>query len=118
MKYRISKNILWLFLLLASIVFMGIGYASINSITGEITGTVEAQVQEGVFITGVEYVSDVNANINTSEIKYYIGTMLQSVVELSDVNASSEITYKVTVYNNSENRYPFLGVEKKQKKYI
>ena len=89
---------------------MGIGYASINSITGEIQGTVIAEVQSGVFITNVEYVSDVDANINTSKIEYYIGTMMQSTVELSDTNVTSEIKYKVTVYNNSLNNHPFLDV--------
>ena len=89
---------------------MGIGYASINSITGEIEGTVIADVQNDVFITNIEYVSDVDANINTSKIEYYIGTMMQSTVELSDTNVASEIKYKVTVYNNSLNNYPFLDV--------
>ena len=89
---------------------MGIGYASINSITGEIEGTVIAEVQSGVFITNIEYVSDVDANINTSKIEYYIGTMMQSTVELSNTNPASEIKYKVTVYNNSLNNYPFLDV--------
>lgn len=36
--------------------------------------------------------------------------MLQSLIELSETNISSEITYKVTVYNNSTNQYPFLAV--------
>ena len=89
---------------------MGIGYASINSITGEIEGTVIANVQNDVFITNVEYVSDIDANINTSKIEYYIGTMMQSTVELSDTNSETEIKYKVTVYNNSLNNYPFLDV--------
>ena len=89
---------------------MGIGYASINSITGEIEGTVIADVQNDVFITNIEYVSDVDANINTSKIEYYIGTMMQSTVELSDTNPETEIKYKVTVYNNSLNNYPFLDV--------
>ena len=89
---------------------MGIGYASINSITGEIEGTVIADVQNDVFITNIEYVSDVDANINTSKIEYYIGTMMQSTVELSNTNPASEIKYKVTVYNNSEDSVPFVGV--------
>ena len=110
MKDRLSRNILLLFLLLLSILLMGIGYASINSITGEIEGTVIADVQNDVFITNIEYVSDVDANINTSKIEYYIGTMMQSTVELSDTNVASEIKYKVTVYNNSLNNYPFLDV--------
>ena len=110
MKDRLSRNILLLFLLLLSILLMGIGYASINSITGEIEVTVIADVQSGVFITNIEYVSDVDANINTSKIEYYIGTMMQSTVELSDTNPETEIKYKVTVYNNSEDSVPFVGV--------
>ena len=110
MKDRLSRNILLLFLLLLSILLMGIGYASINSITGEIEGTVIADVQNDVFITNIEYVSDVDANINTSKIEYYIGTMMQSTVELSNTNPASEIKYKVTVYNNSEDSVPFVGV--------
>ena len=109
-KIGISKNTILLFILLLAILLMGIGYASINSITGEIEGTVIADVQSGVFITNIEYVSDVDANINTSKIEYYIGTMMQSTVELSDNNVASEIKYKVTVYNNSLNNYPFLDV--------
>ena len=81
-KIGISKNTILLFILLLAILLMGIGYASINSITGEIEGTVIAEVQSGVFITNIEYVSDVDANINTSKIEYYIGTMMQSTVEL------------------------------------
>ena len=109
-KIGISKNTILLFILLLAILLMGIGYASINSITGEIEGTVIANVQNDVFITNVEYVSDIDANINTSKIEYYIGTMMQSTVELSDTNSETEIKYKVTVYNNSLNNYPFLDV--------
>ena len=110
MKIRISKNTLLLFLLLFTILVMGVGYAAINSITGEIRGTVIADIQQGVFITNVEYVSNVGADLTTSEIKNYKGTMMQSTVKLSDTDPASEITYKVTVYNNSENSYPFLAV--------
>ncbi len=44
MKYKVRKNILWLFLLLISILFMSIGYAAINAITIDITGVIEAEV--------------------------------------------------------------------------
>ena len=68
MKLRIRKSTSWLFLLLMSILFMGIGYATINSITGEIKGEVIATVQSGVFITNVEYIKDIDANLNTSSV--------------------------------------------------
>ena len=104
----ISKHSLILCLLLMTILLMGIGYAAINSITGEISGTIIAEQQNDVFITSVEYVSDVEADLASSNITYYKGTYMQSTVKLSETNPSSEITYKVTVYNNSENTYPFL----------
>ncbi len=107
MKTKIRPQTLWLFALLGTILLMTIGYASINSITGEIEGTVIAEAQQGVFITNVEKVSDIEA---TEEVKNYIGTTLNSIVELSSTDATSELKYKVTVYNNSEKSYPFLAV--------
>ena len=104
------KRILLLFLILIATMFIGIGYASINSITGEIQGTVIAEVQSGVFITDVEYVSDVEANMNTSRIENFIGTTLNSTIELSNTNPNTQIQYKVTVYNNAQESIPFVGV--------
>ena len=99
-KMRIRNNTLLLIMILISTLIMGIGYASVNSITGEITGTVIAESQTGVFITDVIYASDVDANSKTSEIQNYLGTMMKSRIELSNSNSSSEITYKVIIYNN------------------
>ena len=107
---KISPNILLLSALTIAILLMGIGYASIESITGEIEGTVMAKAQEGVFITNIEYLSDIDANENASKIEYYTGTTMKSTVELSKTNINSQIKYKVTVYNNSEESVPFNGV--------
>ena len=107
---RIRNNTLLLIMILISTLIMGIGYASVNSITGEITGTVIAESQTGVFITDVIYASDVDANSKTSEIQNYLGTMMKSRIELSNSNSSSEITYKVIIYNNSNCEYGFEGV--------
>ena len=48
---------------------MGIGYATINSITGEIKGEVIATVQSGVFITNVEYIKDIASEYIEQKIK-------------------------------------------------
>ena len=98
-KFR-TKNTLLLALVVATI-FMGIGYSAINSITGDIKGKATANNQDGVFITDVEYVSDIDANLNNSKIENFLGTMMKSTVELSESNTKSEIKYKVTVYNNA-----------------
>ena len=110
MKFAKRKNMTLLFLLFMSIILMGIGYASIQSVTGEITGKASSKMQDGVFITNVEYVSDVDANKDSSKIELYSGTMMKSTVKLSSTNINSQIKYKVTVYNNSEERQPFTGV--------
>ena len=107
---KINRNMLLLFALIIAILIMGIGYASIESVTGEIEGTVVAKVQEGVFISNIEYVSDVDADVNISKIEYYTGTMMKSTIRLSTSNIASEIKYKITVYNNSEESVPFNGV--------
>ena len=110
MKFAKRKNMTLLFLLFMSMILMGIGYASIQSVTGEITGKASSKMQDGVFITNVEYVSDVDANKDSSKIELYSGTMMKSTVKLSSTNINSQIKYKVTVYNNSEERQPFTGV--------
>ena len=109
MKFAKRKNMTLLFLLFMSMILMGIGYASIQSVTGEITGKASSKMQDGVFITNVEYVSDVDANKDSSNIELYSGTMMKSTVKLSSTNINSQIKYKVTVYNNSEERQPFTG---------
>ena len=90
--------------------FMSIGYSAINSVTGDISGTVTAKVQDGVFITDVEQTSNVDANLTNSKIKNYVGTLMGSTVDLSKENPSSEITYKVTVYNNANETMQFSKV--------
>ena len=112
MKLMTNKNTMLLFLLVISTFLMGIGYAAINSVTGEIGVRTTANVQSGVFITSVEPVNaDADDDFTTSQIKYYIGTMMQSTVALSKTDSESDIQYKVTFYNNSTESSIFLGVE-------
>lgn len=109
-KLKIGKNMLLLLAITIAVIVMGIGYSAIESVTGEIEGKVIADAQNGVFITDVEYVSDVDANITNCKINNFLGTMLNSTIELSKTNPESEITYKITVYNNSTETIPFVGV--------
>jgi len=59
-------NKLFPMLILLSVIFMGIGYASINSISLNINGEVLAKAQDGIYITEVNYVSNVDANLEES----------------------------------------------------
>ena len=99
MRFLRRKNLILLFLLLMTVLVMGIGYSAINSVTGEIKGTLVANSQQGVFITNVTYVSNVDAQLGNCQIGSFLGTTMKSRVELSSTNASSSVTYRVTVYN-------------------
>lgn len=111
MKKEKKKKIAYIPLFLSlCIIFLSIGYASNNSITGEIKGKLIALKQEGVFITDVVYDSNLNANTTDSKINDYYKTTLNSSISLSDSN-NSAITYKITVYNSSDSDYYFNGVK-------
>ena len=96
---KLSKNIFLLLAITIAVIVMGIGYSAINSVTGEIAGNLKAEAQEGVFITNVTYVSNVDAQLSNCQIGSFLGTTMKSRVELSSTNASSSVTYRVTVYN-------------------
>ncbi len=87
-----------LFFLIA-ILFIGIGYASINNIMFDISGSAMTKTQEGVFITNVDINGDVNENVS------YYNTLLHSVVilpnEIDTLGNLPSVTYEVTVYNST-----------------
>jgi len=95
-------------LLIIAMLFMGIAYAEISDIELLITGTVEATMQDGIFISNVTK-SDESSGVISDEIKYYKGTTLSSSIELSSTT-SSNLIYQVTLYNNSVQKNYFKGV--------
>ena len=111
LQMKISKNMFLLIVILIAMMIMGIGYASIEGITGEIEGKVTANAQEGIIITDVENVSNVEANMENSKIKNFVKTTMQSTIELSSTNPSSSITYKITIYNSSKEIGRFTEVK-------
>ena len=58
--------------------FMGVGYAALNSISLGISAAVTPDLQNGVFITEVKYNSSVNANLEESNIISAYQTNLNS----------------------------------------
>lgn len=98
----------WIFLLFICLVtcIMGIGFASINTLF-DITGEILATAQDGVFITEVNYISNVNADLEKSKIISTYQTILESDIALSNTNANSKITYQVKVYNSTDSDYAF-----------
>lgn len=90
---------------------MSIGYASINSVVFNFNGQITAKAQEGIYITEVDYVSDVNANLGESKILNAYQTNLSSNITLSDDDNNSFIKYKVTVYNSTKDIYYYVGYD-------
>lgn len=100
------KNKLFVSLILIATLFMSIGYATINSVSLGISGESIAQTQEGVYIYDIVYKSNIDADIEKSKIKNFIGTNMSSYIKLTN-STSSEITYTVSIYNSTEESYYF-----------
>ena len=107
-KRNKAKSNSWIFLLLICVTtcFMGIAFAQINKDLN-INGTVAAESQDGIFITEVNYISDVNADVNASKILNTHQTILNSNIVLSPIDANSNITYEIEVYNSNDVDYKF-----------
>ena len=108
-KKNNSNNKLYPILLVIATLFMGIGYAMVNSVTLEVEGSSFALLQDGVFITEVNYKSNVEADTTGSTINYALGTMVDSHIVLGSVD-NSTITYQIVVYNNTDKEQMFIGV--------
>ena len=97
------KNKLYLFLSIlfcVATLFMGVGYASINSISLNVNGKMTAQVQDGIFITTVEYLNSNYADVNNSKIINASKTNLNSNVVLLN-NPNAYITYNGSFTNDN-----------------
>ena len=109
-KKNRAKSNSWIFLLLICITtcFMGIAFAQTNKEL-DISGSVAAESQEGIFITEVNYLSNVNADINVSKILNTYQTILNSSIVLSETDGNSNITYEIEIYNSNDVDYKFTG---------
>lgn len=104
-----KKNFFTLTILIA-VLFMSIGYASVNSGLLDFEGTILADNQTGVFVSEIVYLSDINADVENSEIIGVNGTTVKSIISLSSTDYISSITYLVTVYNSTDKTYFFKDV--------
>ena len=92
------------------ILILYIAYANVT-IELKVEGEGDATEQEGVYITEVEYLGNNGADADSSEINYFLGTMLDSKVVLGS-SSSSSITYQVTIKNNTDREQVFIGIIK------
>jgi len=97
-------------IILIATFFMSIAYAEITGTQMNIEGTAIASMQEGVFISNVQYMeSDASTDEANSTINYYVESMLESEIQLG-TTGNPYITYEVTLYNNTEYEQLFMGV--------
>lgn len=108
LKVKKNYSIIIAVIILISTLFMSVGYATMNSVTLDITGTANATAQSGVFITNVECLSNNGADTASSTINNYYQTVLDSTMVLGS-SSSSNITYRITLCNNSSKEYAFAG---------
>lgn len=95
-------------MILAITLYISIGYASINSVLLDIKGSSTAKSQDGIFITDVIYINDI---LNTNmQVNTYYKTILDGRVVLEQ-KEDSLVTFKVNVYNSTDNEYVFKGIE-------
>lgn len=110
-KYKDLKLPLMFFgFIIFSILFLSIGYASLESIALDITGEVTAIPQSEIYITDISYKTNTDANTESSKINQYYQTLMQSSIVLGNTPTSS-ITYSVTIYNSGDKAYSFKDVE-------
>ena len=88
----------------------GIAFASIENITGTITGTMSSKVQDGIFITGIELYQHNGAELENTKINTYHQRTINSITQLSNTDGSSYVTYRVKLYNNTNYRYSLDGI--------
>lgn len=111
-KHKSKKKLkifeIYTVLLILSILFMSVAYAEISNINFSITGEVSAEKPATIFISDVTKSS--SSGVLADSIKYYNKTTLSSSVTLS-TDTNSNIIYKITIYNNTSQKYYFKGIE-------
>lgn len=98
-------------LLLVATLFMGIGYATINSISLEFEGSVIVQQQDNLFISEVEFSESKNGSLERMDIISAFQTVLNSKVTLSSSDADSYVSYIIKIYNSTSDTYYYTGVD-------
>ena len=87
----------YLLAMFVATLFMCIGYATVNSVTLNFSGSVSAEAFRGVFVSATT-ILDSNS---TSHVDLFYETMMQSTVILED-NKDSTLSMQISVYNNSQ----------------
>ena len=105
-KYYFINKCLFIMVIIATL-FMGIGYAALNSLTLGVKGNLVALSYIKELMITASQVD--NGGSETGEVLSYTGTLLNLNMKLSDT-ADSSITYLVTICNGTNDVYLFSGI--------
>lgn len=105
------QNKIILIALLCATLFMGVGYAAVNSVALGIGGTVTAIVEEKIYIKDAYYKEGTSVNEADSEILSVHKTLINGNVKLSDTDPNSSITYTLEIFNDTRSDQLFRGVK-------
>jgi len=105
---RETRTTLYTIFIVILLLALCICYAQVLNQSLTVEGEAEGKSQEGVFITDVEYYANSGADTANSSVDQFTGTTLKSKVTLGS-SSSSSYTYKVTMHNNSDREYVFIG---------
>lgn len=107
-KYN-SKYNLFSFLLVIASMIMGIGYATVNSVTMEISGVAIADIKREVYISSAVVLKNDN-DLPKANVNMFYKTVLNSTVILGR-KPKSNISIQITIQNATNDNYQFKGVE-------
>lgn len=91
-----------LFIFIISL-FMGIGYASINSVSLGINGSATALYQGKIFIANATSDNNLNSVISRTD------TLMHSQIYLSDTDINSTTSFEITIQNNTNGSITYDG---------
>ena len=105
MKRKKYKSRFYVILIIFASIFMSIGYAAINSVTLNLSGSSNVLAPNTLFISDIV----INENNSSGVVNLYDETFLDTSITLND--DESTVTLTITIKNNSSYNYNFEEVE-------
>ena len=104
-----KKAITFIVTIFCCVLITGIGYASVSNIQLELDGTASLPGQRGIYISSITLDSTTHADSSSQIINTYYQTLLNTKTVLGEDN-DSQVTYEITIKNNTSSKQEFQGV--------
>ena len=108
-KFYQNRNF-YLVLMVLAILFMSIGYSTVNSVTVDLSGEAKIKSSPGIYVYNAQIGQGTNGkNPNDSRITMLYNDVMKSVVVLGD-NTTATLTMTITIYNTLSYDTIFTGI--------